>query len=124
VLVNTPNTDYISIKRITGLSGDTVYASTRNSVETSWEIPEKHCFVQGDNLEGSVDSRYWGPIPVTSIIGTVLSRLSQSDNDVPYIVERHSLGEVAEVEPFTHGYPVFLNNIPPIDFESIKTSDE
>jgi signal peptidase I len=32
-------------------------------------VPQNECFVMGDNRNGALDSRYVGPIPITSILG-------------------------------------------------------
>jgi|SRR5690554_2540646 len=106
VLVNPPNTNQSVIKRITGLSGDTVMAPTldlpedfnfvgvhpddlaQKSIEKSWEVPAGKCFVQGDNWISSSDSRNWGPVPLTDIMGIVLFKLSTSNDNVLTVVER------------------------------------
>ena len=97
-----PDIDYI--KRIVGLPGDQIsivngdifvngkiipedYISAKTSI---WEggslrdgqvlvIPQNHFFVMGDNRPRSSDSREFGPIPGTDIIGVVFFRYFPAD---------------------------------------------
>jgi signal peptidase I len=36
-------------------------------------VPPGHYYVLGDNRQGSDDSRFWGPVPASSILGVVVS---------------------------------------------------
>jgi signal peptidase I len=40
-----------------------------------WRVPPGHCFVMSDNRKSQSDSRYWGPLPLKSILGVVIMKL-------------------------------------------------
>lgn len=52
------------IKRIGGLPGDTLKLQTGDVV-----VPHGHVFALGDNTVHSDDSRHYGPIPLTELLG-------------------------------------------------------
>ncbi|KAK4718451.1 hypothetical protein R3W88_016789 [Solanum pinnatisectum] len=56
-----------NIKRITALPGDVGSTSYYDAVV----IPEGHCWVEGDNQAWSLDSRFFGPIPLGVVRGKV-----------------------------------------------------
>ena len=88
----------VVIKRLIGLPGDVVRIHTSQIEEGSlfidmsifsedgyyeMQIPIGHCFVRADG-RGS-DSRHWGPIPLHSLIGIVIRRMSK-----PAVSEREN----------------------------------
>ena len=82
------------VKRVIGLPGDvltsrgnTIYINGKALSET-WShieplipaighvvVPANHYFMMGDNHPGSCDSRYWGSIPRSDIIGKAFVRV-------------------------------------------------
>ena len=88
------------IKRVIGVGGDTVEVEdgqlfvnglaldepylfrndagvvepTETGDQSRWAVPEGELFVMGDHRQASDDSRVFGPIPVTSVIGRGLIR--------------------------------------------------
>ena len=43
------------------------------------EIPEDHVFVLADDRDGALDSRWWGPIPLSAVQGVVRARYGTAD---------------------------------------------
>ncbi|KAI0108654.1 LexA/Signal peptidase [Nemania sp. FL0031] len=77
------------VKRVTGMPGDYVLRNTPPATssgspssgavrgagsETMIQVPKGHCFVVGDNLHWSRDSRDYGPIPLALIKGKVIAK--------------------------------------------------
>ena len=79
------------VKRVIGLPGDTVevkqghvlvnghaldepYKELDSRTVASTKVPDGQVYVMGDNRPASNDSRAWGPIPISSIIGRVWVR--------------------------------------------------
>ena len=79
-----PGLEYI--KRVVGLPGDSLriadglvyvngeplnepYIAAKPRYSGSWNVPEDHLFVLGDNRNNSSDSHNWGSVPLTNIIG-------------------------------------------------------
>jgi signal peptidase I len=82
------------VKRIIGVSGDTVSTSLLDLPEFEraslspahdemgkrvWNIPPKHFFAKGDSF--GTDSLTWGPIPNDRLVGIVIMRLSRVRKD-------------------------------------------
>jgi len=79
-----PGQEYI--KRLIGLPGDAVrvssgtvyindqaldepYIAANPRYQGSWNVPENHIFVLGDNRNNSSDSHNWGSVPMENVIG-------------------------------------------------------
>jgi signal peptidase I len=79
------------VKRLIGLPGDTVHETDgvvsvngrqlsepyvakrfRDNISGTWQVPKGHYFFMGDDRTHSCDSRTWGTVPRSSLIGPVL----------------------------------------------------
>ena len=83
-----PSEDFI--KRIIGLPGDTVQTTPdsvrvdsvvlhepfisipSNIANETWKLAPDQFFVMGDNRDNSLDSRFWGPLDRSYIVGKVV----------------------------------------------------
>ena len=80
------------VKRVAGVGGDTVaarggivsvngvtvvepYVSTPTSDFGPVQVPNGQLFVMGDNRANSTDSRVFGPIPESSVVGSAFARI-------------------------------------------------
>ncbi|CAN6670980.1 mitochondrial inner membrane protease subunit 1 [Trichomonascus vanleenenianus] len=61
-------------KRITGMPGDIVLVDpSAGDYDRFIQVPEGHCWVTGDNLPESLDSRSYGPLPMGLIKGKIIA---------------------------------------------------
>ncbi|PHH74833.1 hypothetical protein CDD80_2820 [Ophiocordyceps camponoti-rufipedis] len=65
------------IKRVIGMPGDYVSISSPGELgeDDVIQVPEGHCWIAGDNLTVSRDSRLFGPLPLALVEGKVLAVL-------------------------------------------------
>lgn len=56
-------------------------------IEVLQQVPEGHCWVLGDNLPYSRDSRFYGPLPLALIKGKVLAKVFPW-SDIGWIVNK------------------------------------
>ncbi|KAJ4150090.1 hypothetical protein LMH87_010856 [Akanthomyces muscarius] len=78
VLYQMPFARYdMGVKRVVGLPGDYVSVGTpgQQGEESMIQIPDGHCWVVGDNLVASRDSRTFGPLPLALIQGKVVAKV-------------------------------------------------
>ena len=95
VAVTSPLDDGMLVKRVVGVGGDVVAiedgvlvvagtaicepAIDPARLDGVWfgpvPVPEGRLFLLSDSRDGSVDSRAFGPVPATSLVGTVNARL-------------------------------------------------
>ncbi|KAI9743135.1 MAG: hypothetical protein M1818_003430 [Claussenomyces sp. TS43310] len=65
------------IKRVIGMEGDYVLRDTPGSgSQHMLQIPVGHCWVVGDNLPASRDSRIFGPLPMALIKGKIIAKIT------------------------------------------------
>lgn len=61
-------------KRITGMPGDLVLVDPSGGDYDNYiQVPKGHCWVTGDNLSQSLDSRSYGVLPLALIKGKVVA---------------------------------------------------
>ncbi|KAK1599611.1 peptidase S24/S26A/S26B/S26C [Colletotrichum navitas] len=61
------------VKRVVGMPGDFVLFNSPDS-RKDMMVPQGHCWLVGDNLEASRDSRTYGPVPLALIGGKVVAK--------------------------------------------------
>ncbi|KAK5994009.1 Mitochondrial inner membrane protease subunit 1 [Cladobotryum mycophilum] len=65
------------VKRVVGMPGDYVSLGTPGEPgeEQMIQVPEGHCWIVGDNLPASRDSRQFGPLPLALIQGKIVAKI-------------------------------------------------
>lgn len=76
VIARSPKDPRITIcKRITALEGDMVVSDVKINQEKIIKVPQGHVWLLGDNMDHSMDSRSYGPVPYGLILGRVCYKL-------------------------------------------------
>lgn len=77
VLYRIPLDDGNGVKRLVGMPGDYVSVGTpgERGADKMIQVPKGHCWIIGDNLSVSRDSRHFGPLPLALIQGKVVAKI-------------------------------------------------
>lgn len=67
------------IKRVAAIPGDEVPAGVLDAVAGTSQVPPGMLVVLGDNLDHSADSRLWGFVSASDVLGVVVRSLSRSE---------------------------------------------
>ncbi|KAK9474820.1 peptidase S24/S26A/S26B/S26C [Dipodascopsis tothii] len=74
VVVHKPTAPSTSVcKRVSGMPGDVVLRRPDESLDDFVKVPEGHCWITGDNLRSSADSREYGAVPLALVQGRVVA---------------------------------------------------
>ncbi|KAK6509485.1 hypothetical protein TWF481_004228 [Arthrobotrys musiformis] len=71
--------DVMLLKRVIGMPGDYVVIDPMAAAEGETmmvRVPEGHCWIAGDNLSHSIDSRFYGPVPLGLVMGKVVAQVA------------------------------------------------
>ncbi|EWC48190.1 hypothetical protein DRE_02294 [Drechslerella stenobrocha 248] len=72
--------DIMMLKRVIGMPGDYVVmdpmAAGLGEETMMVRVPDGHCWITGDNLTHSIDSRFYGPLPLALVMGKVIAQVS------------------------------------------------
>lgn len=60
-------------KRISGMPGDYIMVDPAAGKQDFIKVPEGHCWLTGDNLSQSLDSRSYGVVPLALIKGRIFA---------------------------------------------------
>ncbi len=76
VVIRDPESSAYIVKRIYRMGGETVEPILK-PIDAAWNpsgylVPQQTVFVLGDNLRQSEDSRLFGPVPISRVVGKVL----------------------------------------------------
>ncbi|KAM3193883.1 hypothetical protein ACQJBY_070496 [Aegilops geniculata] len=82
-VVATPG-DFIEVRQgqliVNGVAQNEHYTAPHGGSYTmeAMRLPEDHVFVMGDNRNNSCDSRAWGPLPISNIVGRHIMSFTRS----------------------------------------------
>ncbi|XP_074129034.1 mitochondrial inner membrane protease subunit 1 isoform X2 [Sminthopsis crassicaudata] len=63
-------------KRVIGLEGDKIFThSPSDYLKSHSYVPRGHVWLEGDNLQNSTDSRFYGPVPYGLIRGRICLKI-------------------------------------------------
>lgn len=81
IILHHPAKEATICKRIIGMPGDVIVRTDGGQSDgggektNQWVVPPGHLWIEGDNTRNSLDSRSYGTVPASLVIGKVICRL-------------------------------------------------